>query len=1185
MRSDQTPDALGFTAGAEGAPFGAGVIHAYLAADRQAPLVVAGISVGAITAAAMQRAYAELRKCPNDAGARESGRWAWFRTYLSTLTRRPFAFLWDAIPDQSDFFTNRPPVRDTSPPPTNDPDAAMRLRATEAESRQARFLLTKLSNWIGGLRLKVGEVAEAAVRYVRFKERYGGLTPWLALRALFAAIRIFKTIAVHVALSPAWVIESQFLEDKNLARGDDTAQMSKLPRPLFGFLTWSAALCYSLSRVVLFVALLALIVILVPPAWWPYPVPSQVIVFAQWPGTWVAVFLLGIVPQVIVVLWLVRAEPIVKAFDWLLGIALQKLDIHNSFIHPYALSRELHRLFGDALVNNDDTEPRLLVVAAPLQILFQKLKKGETGKQPRPQIAAQLWAEKAPLARALRAAMSIPVLLPPVPVAASEAAQWISRDTLEADLDIIDGASIRENPIPAMFTFFRRSTAGRAIARRLETASAHDARIHVVYSVPSEANANPAPLKDDDLNIVTIAQLSRRLARRRDTGLEIDQANFISRIERVAPKSGTDDDRAAIFADAIAPERDITFANTLSPTRDEMLAVVAHGCRQTLERLYSGTTAVPLTGGGTVPCATLIRALAPERAGIAGSDTFPGLPEVCGKCTGNLNLNRVIPPPTPPVIDADSPLISCDPQRIVLITSGGVFRGAFHIGMIAALRAANIKPDLIVGASVGTLMGAAFGRMFDPNDPQGYRRILAEMVELFVCVDKKVALTRTLKSAARELGIRGRKIDLSPHELRSLVRGGTRADPGYAAIGAPPVLVDAISDLFIIPYAKTREIAARFVAGDVSGATASFLTALKEHSLRGLEVERFVIGTALLEPAIRKLLGLTDSLSSARQPFRQFGIDFYATATNIGKESPVLLGEGSLTADRTFSFVKAALASSAFPAVFSTVPASEILPGAGRDDVHYGDGGMFDNLPFFPAIRLLTAAQIEQKRRHLWSDSIQEFRRRFENPDLLLVGALNVNPEEDMRANRRYKTILQVASRAPALKENVKIRAFEKAARIVDSQMRRILSDEKGAVRADFLDRVVNAAILSVFPSSREHLNRTFAFCASTGLVKERVHRSIADGCFRTFGTLTTPNSDSDLTGKALRGLRAKGRVPAVARLDGEPPSRKSGICPFYLVGGAPLPCPFFEIAEKSLYLTCRRDPAHRQTPNVSGRP
>jgi NTE family protein len=44
---------------------------------------------------------------------------------------------------------------------------------------------------------------------------------------------------------------------------------------------------------------------------------------------------------------------------------------------------------------------------------------------------------------------------------------------------------------------------------------------------------------------------------------------------------------------------------------------------------------------------------------------------------------------------------------VVFIASGGVFRGAFHIGMLSALRECEIKPDLIVGASVGTLMGGA----------------------------------------------------------------------------------------------------------------------------------------------------------------------------------------------------------------------------------------------------------------------------------------------------------------------------------------------------------------------------------------------------------------------------------------------------------------------------------------------
>src|SRR5882724_1547048 len=54
-------DAVCFTAGFAGAIFGAGTIHAYLVSDRRPPQVVAGISMGALNAAAMQRCYRELQ--------------------------------------------------------------------------------------------------------------------------------------------------------------------------------------------------------------------------------------------------------------------------------------------------------------------------------------------------------------------------------------------------------------------------------------------------------------------------------------------------------------------------------------------------------------------------------------------------------------------------------------------------------------------------------------------------------------------------------------------------------------------------------------------------------------------------------------------------------------------------------------------------------------------------------------------------------------------------------------------------------------------------------------------------------------------------------------------------------------------------------------------------------------------
>src|SRR5438105_9783566 len=108
MSHDRKPghDAVCFTAGAKGAPFAAGVIHAYLAADRPAPKVTAGISMGGLSAAGLERCYRELSK--GGGGDREVLRWSWFRRYLDAITNAPLDVIWNAIPDPVDFFADKP---------------------------------------------------------------------------------------------------------------------------------------------------------------------------------------------------------------------------------------------------------------------------------------------------------------------------------------------------------------------------------------------------------------------------------------------------------------------------------------------------------------------------------------------------------------------------------------------------------------------------------------------------------------------------------------------------------------------------------------------------------------------------------------------------------------------------------------------------------------------------------------------------------------------------------------------------------------------------------------------------------------------------------------------------------------------------------------------------------------------
>jgi hypothetical protein len=83
-------DAVCFTAGPQAAVVGAGVIHAYLAARRRAPRAVAGISLGSLNAAAMQRVYRDLAAVRGALPpVEQAARRAWFRAVAHRQGDRP----------------------------------------------------------------------------------------------------------------------------------------------------------------------------------------------------------------------------------------------------------------------------------------------------------------------------------------------------------------------------------------------------------------------------------------------------------------------------------------------------------------------------------------------------------------------------------------------------------------------------------------------------------------------------------------------------------------------------------------------------------------------------------------------------------------------------------------------------------------------------------------------------------------------------------------------------------------------------------------------------------------------------------------------------------------------------------------------------------------------------------------
>lgn len=1273
-------DAVCFTAGYKGSAYGAGVIHAYLASDRRAPRVAAGISTGALAAAAMQRAYKELddprhserrrdRREPQSREVRiETRRWQWFRRYLAVITDSPFDIFWKAVPDPMDFFSDRPPVRDLACPED--------LRPKEARARHAYFLLVLLGRWLARLPLTVRGLSHLGSAHVRYHEGYGGnaFTRWAQYRG--RQLRLLSQLVLHFAFQPMWVPEWKFWQDRQHL---GLRFWKYLPRPLFGWI-WLAGVLLWVLTVLLSGSVLLLVV------WGLLWLLSCLPVFSEVLGAtltedplraWtvgaglVLLALSAAVAALVAGVWLrKRIREMISWFDggrspaagsrsrsWtgrLTHRLMTKLDISRGLLNDYHLHRRLVDLFGkegteDARVGVSPMH--VVLVASPLQRVEA------LGDQ-------QLWAKpQASLITALRAALTLPVLMPPVRLEGTDETGfwWSSKHHPKSrpplkELDLVDGSVVRKNPIPAFFAYIKQEK-HRELAKKLCSDSSRDPRVHVVYNVPIEPRENSR--ETERLDIVDSTLLSLTLASRRDTRMEVRQTNVMSRIQieiarankrvETAESCSTSDGgphMLPIFADEIAPEQEIRFSNALDPSRKELLEVTAAGCRRTLETLFRKELRSLSYDDAPVPCRRLLSRVASRRARYLSADT-PGLAEVCRGCSRQLRareLRRRAPgvrstfgAPDAEALDKRFPHLTGKTPRIIFVASGGVFRGATHVGVLGALKAMKVKPDLVVGASVGSLMGGACAAMSRLPDDQAYP-LLARLVDTFLRVDDKVALTRTLKNAVKQLALRGSSVRVSPRQLRREILRGSRSDPGFAASGAPPILIDGISHLFLLPHRRTTEIAAEFVAGHFPKATAAFFDELKKETLRRLEIRYALMGTDLLKPCARALLGADNPLLRLDrcQPYHRLHGDWdrhdhrrwvsvFGTTTLLNHHASFLLGRDFLASAPVYDFVEAALCSSAFPAVFSPRSEGRVLPGVGRTDVLFADGGMFDNLPFFPAMKVLGRIQ-QDHRRGSGCTSLEFLESRSEQPDLFLGAALEAPPKDlasGPGVSAELENLTGIREQASSLKNNRKITSFDQASRSVGRQIahlvrlhRRLQRSAPGSAGSfedpNFVDALISAAVLAIEPRDEEHINPTFAFCASLQLDPERVRRAIAHGCYQTFARLATAQpSENDLAQdpgriedplkRSLKALQESGRVPRVERWQTPLPRQTDGTCPYFKHSrlddangeNAGFRCPLIHAAEKAwergeldsaqhravsgTYATCCDDLLHRR--------
>lgn len=1151
-------DAVCFTSGLKGAAFGAGVIHAWLASDRLPPLVAAGISTGAISAAALQRCYRELEGAAPDSLSLERSRWDWFRRYLDSVTNNPLSFIWRAIPDPVDFFADSVPVKDLSAE-----SLPFDLPREETKARRHYYVLTKLGIWLAGFPVRIGTLASIAIYWVRWKEGYG--VKWLNPAA--CAWNLFKALAGlwwHILRSPRFLSEWSFEK-----RGY---------RPLFGWLVWIGSMAPILAPALLIVA-----VAFMGVPWRTAAVGLVVVLVLAAAG-----LLFHLV---------VKAAPdpgrkwSLKTVGWEMGRHLFKaLDIERGLLSQFELKRGLAELFEkqtlDPALNKDGPRMHLLIVCAALQQ------------------SRQIWpAESVSVVEALSAATAIPGIFPPVCKPKSELKNY----TGKADkADVVDGAAVRNNPIPAFFEWCNLDDGNRAVAQALERAD--QPSLHVIYNVPIDrpgSIADAPPPKSID--IVESALASLELEKRRDTRQEVRQTNFISGLEKFRRKAVGDSkpERVSfqIFADEIAPEQEIGFHNEWEPSRKESLKAAAGGCRAAMETLYRREIKEAKGEAGSLSCIELLRKIAPGRGDYFKFGTS-GLPEVCASCGGVLQhrATRKEGAPPPGAIRSYGEKGNTDLQelpkgfahlqgdepRIVFLGSGGVFRGAFHIGVIGAMQAARVFPDLVVGASVGALMGGALAAItVAPENREAH--LLEQLASVFLAVDKRVALTRTFKNATKQLGVRARGLSIAPSELRRMVRSGSKADAGYAATGAPPALIDAIAQLFTIPHRRTTEIASEFIAGHFTNATHCFLKELRQETLSSFEIERFLIGISLLKEQAESLLGkdVTGVHPDEVQPYHSrpeengMNVSFFCTTSFLNARTSLLLGRDFLTEDPTWDFIFAALSSSAFPAVFSPRSEAEVLPGRGRTDRLFADGGMFDNLPFFPAIEILGAGQTKWRQdQNDVQPVLLRLKKRAQKHDIIIAAGLDAEPGDESV----YDTLFKISSRAKSLSVDSKVQTFKAGAEKVKKTLEQIAGAAQfpcSDTDAGFLDSTVNAAILNIVPTDKDHINPTFAFCRSVGLDELTVQKSIADGCFRSLTAFVTSYASNRIPNAPDTTVQAafeKTKVPELRVIVGGKPGPKE--CQYFDLTNTPLMCPF-AAAKKDEKVSgirdvCAKDEAHQ---------
>lgn len=671
---------------------------------------------------------------------------------------------------------------------------------------------------------------------------------------------------------------------------------------------------------------------------------------------------------------------------------------------------------------------------------------------------------------------------------------------------LLDGRNVANQPTRAMIDLLRPLLLDQP-----------DKVVHVYAVSPFPLSKPLGKRQEEYVNLVDIAPRAMILRRKRDALFE---HNLTKRVSEALPPNFAD--RKGFFPASVIPiELDNTRSLNLGvlgarteKRRALILEAVADGCRASLQVMIDRQA----TGNHpTLPCSAAVNGYFTQagKPNIFPSghkhEIGPGLGEVCAHCCirqpGQVELWQTLnladrntsckswphqdqaEPPTESLStegfkseptsetqvltlpdswkdgpDFYRPLVSC-------VFGGGVFRGVYQVGVLNALNELKLRPDIMAGASVGSITAAMTARAFLLQGEERHAQI-ARLAAVYIGMDRLI-LTDRFADFVRQFTLRAADTGFSIREADRFFRKYDSANFNEFSKGGRRVLAGVERLLGVNPYAVNR------IAKAVrDGNWTRLWRELADHAqdwLGKMQVGDELLGAEPLRELVREYVETTpadtfQNLMSGEPP-----ILMMATTTNLteGKMRVITSTESNPT-----RLAEGLLASSAFPGVFRPRWSWEMTDGD-PERSQYIDGGVIDNLPIEHVTTLLDRLPLDSSTNQHWTPRWKEH--------LIVVGSLESNIHPQLTYLERQDLMnnwLTLKTRAKKLGYNQKLDKYAWAERLRGDFLRAQPGKTDPAIR-----------IVAVKP---EWLCGTFAAHPMLGFRREKQKRSIAHGCAST---------------------------------------------------------------------------------------